>query len=71
MGPSFVGTAEAAAQGLLLVGDIGFEDYHTPESFLHSPEKDIRLTYRFQNVARLADVLKKQELQNVTEEEHP
>ena len=67
---SFVGSATATAHGLLIVADIGFEAYQTPESFWPSPGKGIQAFYSFQNVAPLTSVLKQQELQPPLEEEH-
>ena len=61
--PSFAGSAAASGQGLLLVGDIGFEDHKTSEGYMESPEKDTKAVYSFQDVSPLANVLKEQELQ--------
>ena len=68
-GPSFVGSAGSSAQGLLLVGDIGFERYHTPERFLLSPKSRVTACYSFQDLAPLANLLKQQEGQSPLEEE--
>ena len=61
--PNFAGSAAASGQGLLLVGDVGFEDHKTPEEFLASSVKHLCAVYSFLNVASLATLLKEQEQQ--------
>ena len=45
------------AQGLLLIGDIGFEDHETPLDFQKHPEAKLEVTINFQNVAGVAKYL--------------
>ena len=45
------------AQGLLLIGDIGFEDHETPSDFQNHPEAKLDVIINFQNVAGVAKCL--------------
>ena len=45
------------AQGLLLIGDIGYEKHETPSDFQKHPEAKLDVKINFQNVAGVAKYL--------------
>ena len=47
-------------EGLLLIGDIGFEHHADAAHFLESPEPDLNCVIGFQNVAAIGGPLKRQ-----------